>query len=159
MDADNAEAGLLRALGAWSLASMAVGGAMWAAAGDRTALRSFGRQNLGWGAIDAAIAGVGVVKRRRGARTDAAALRRILLFNTALDVGYVAFGTLLIAARGRIGDRPWYSPEQALGDGAGIIVQGGFLLVLDASQAARLKPTSDPGTGSEDRYGGLEEES
>lgn len=158
MDVGRVEFELLASLGAWSLASMAAGSALRAAAPDRPAVRAFARQQVAWGAIDAAIAGIGIAKRRRGATTDAASLRRILRFNTAMDVGYVAFGAALAAGHRRIGDRSWYSPAQALGDGLGILVQGGFLLVLDASQAARLKPTSDTGTDTGDRYGGVEEE-
>lgn len=155
MGAERVESDLLRALGTWSLASIAVGGALWPMSRDRAALRSFARQQVSWGAIDGALAVAGVL---RGRPTEAAKLRRLLRINAAFDVGYVMFGAALIWQRDRVGAPNWYSADQAVGDGLGIIVQGGFLLVLDASQAARLKPTSDPGAAGEDRYGGGEED-
>lgn len=140
MEHVDTEAHLLRTLGAWSAASMLGGAAMWLAA-RRTgsaALRSFARQQVAWGGVDAAIAAVGALRRRsNGPEQDHDRLRRILQLNTALDVGYVAGGLAMVALRERLGRLPRYSAQEALGDGWGIVVQGGFLLVLDATHAAR----------------------
>jgi hypothetical protein len=114
---------LTRVLGTWAAASTAVGAAL--AISPRT--RGFGRQTAVWGAVDGAIALVGA--RRRAARgpTDPARLRRVLLVNAALDVGYLAAAAWLLR------DGRWR------GDGAAVAVQGAFLLALDTTAAQRLR--------------------
>lgn len=126
---------LARALTAWSLASLAVGGGLLACrAGGRA--DGFARQSVAWGAVDLVIAGLGSRAREPEADEPAAAsaLRRLLLLNAALDVGYVAAGALLWRA-GRVRGR------DSTGDGVGVMVQGAFLLVLDSVCAARLRTT------------------
>jgi hypothetical protein len=113
-------AGLTKTLGAWSVASVAGGAALWATGDSRTA-RHFGRQTFAWGAIDGAIALFGATRPA----PDPARLRRILLVNCAADLGYLALG----AAAMRRGWR---------GDGAAIVVQGAFLLALDSHFAYHL---------------------
>jgi hypothetical protein len=88
--------------------------------------RGFGRQTLVWGAVDGAIAGAGARRRASKGPTDPSRLRRVLLVNAALDVGYVAAGAELVR-RGR-----WP------GDGLAVVVQGAFLLVLDSAAARAL---------------------
>ena len=112
---------LLRDLGRWAVGSMALGAALTAA----PQTRGFGRQTAAWGAVDGVIALVG--RRRQAAGpTDPARLRRVLLVNAGLDVGYLAAGAALVR-RSR-----WP------GDGLAVLVQGGFLLWLDATGARRL---------------------
>ena len=86
------EEDLTRTLGRWGAASVVVGAAL----STRPRTRAFGRQTAAWGAVDAAIALVGA--RRRAARgpTDPARLRRVLLVNAGLDVGYVLAGLHLV---------------------------------------------------------------
>ena len=114
---------LTRVLGAWAAASVAAGAVLVA----RPATRGFGRQTLVWGAVDGAIAYVGA--RRRGVKgpTDPARLRRVLLVNAGLDVGYLATSAWLLR------DGRWR------GDGAAVAVQGAFLLLLDGTAARRLR--------------------
>lgn len=128
---------LTRTLTAWSLASIAVGAVLAARGGrgdgdERAA--GVARQCLTWGGIDLAIAGIGVLGQRgpvldRPAAT--ASLRRLLLVNAALDVGYVAAGVALLRA-GRVRGR------DSVGDGSAVVVQGAFLLGLDLVSANRL---------------------
>lgn len=133
----------------WGTGSVLVGLAV-AAVGVRRgdpAVREFGVQNAGWGAIDVAIAVLAErLRRRRMARTadprtpealsaERRRLRRVLLVNVALDAGYVVGGVALAARAARRGDR---GPA---GAALGIVVQGGFLLVHDASHAAGLDET------------------
>ncbi|MEW6226412.1 MAG: hypothetical protein AB1627_17465 [Chloroflexota bacterium] len=66
-------------------------------------------------------------RQAAGRTTDPARLRRVLLVNAWLDVGYVATGAWLA---GRTRRR---------GDGAAVLVQGAFLLWLDATAARRLR--------------------
>lgn len=122
-------------LKAWGLGSMVAGLASLLHPAQN--VRHAGLQALTWGAIDAALALLG----RRGARRKAQqaqqgslssadiareirTFRRILLFNSALDVGYVLGGLWLLRTAG---ERP-----SRQGMGLGIIVQGLFLLVYDA---------------------------
>lgn len=120
---------LTRVLGGWAVGSLVLGAVL----SLRPGTRGFGRQTAAWGAVDGAIALVGA--RRRAARgpTDPARLRRVLLVNAGLDVGYLAVGVALLrlpAARAR----------GLLGDGAAVLVQGAFLLVLDSAAARALRP-------------------
>lgn len=124
-----------QALARWALMSMAVGGGLWldGARGGDPWRRAFGQQTLAWGAIDAGIAAFG--DRRRRARLAAlddpldpevqrrerTGLRRLLLVNAGLDVGYMAGGR----AWARSGD------PASRGHGAAVTVQGLFLLVFD----------------------------
>jgi hypothetical protein len=118
---------LTRLLGAWAVASVVVGGLL----ALRPASRGFGRQTAAWGVVDGAIAVVGA--RRRAARgpTEPHRLRRVLLVNAGLDVGYLAVGAVLLRTRGGRG-------RDLRGDGAAVLVQGAFLLVLDAAAARAL---------------------
>ena len=114
---------LTRALAGWAVGSIAVGAAL----ALHPSTRSFGRQTAAWGAVDGAIAWAGSRKRARTGPPDPARLRRVLLVNAGLDVGYVAGGVALVR-HGR-----WRQ------DGWAVVVQGAFLLVLD-STAARALP-------------------
>lgn len=141
VDIKSEEARLTGSLGAWAGASIAGGAATWAfgRSTGRTAVQAFGRQTLLWGVIDGAIAGVGAIRGRRprdpGSEIhDAERLRRILLINSAADVAYVAAGVWLMK-------RPASEQQRRLtrADGAAIVIQGGFLLALDTTFAARLR--------------------
>lgn len=113
---------LTRVLAGWAAACVVVGAGL----ALRADTRSFGRQSAAWGVVDGAIAYAGIRARRSRGPTDPARLRRVLLVNAGLDVGYVAGGAWLTrSARWR-------------GDGQAVIVQGLFLLVLDCSAAAAL---------------------
>ena len=114
---------LTRTLGRWAAGSVAAGAVLSVPA--RT--RGFGRQALAWGAVDGGIAAYGVRNRRLKGPSDPRRLRRVLLVNSALDLGYLATGAWLVR------DGRWR------GDGYGVLVQGGFLLWLDATAAARLR--------------------
>lgn len=114
---------LTEVLRGWALGSLGVGALLALS----PAARGVGRQTAAWGAVDLVIAEVGA--RRRAARgpTDPVRLRRVLLVNAGLDVGYLAAGAwLLRSTRWR-------------GDGAAVLVQGAFLLVLDTAAARALR--------------------
>ena len=133
---------LTKALLAWSVASIAVGTplALIGRKMDNTLVSEFGRQNAAWGAVDAAIAGVGLMTRRgRGvlshdqAEREIRKLRKLLVINSVADLGYIA-GGMVIVGRSR---RGMSSLRMGAGDGVAIALQGAFLLVLDVSQAVR----------------------
>jgi hypothetical protein len=137
------EGRLTALLAGWAGASVALGTAL-AVGGRRSGrgqLARFGLQTLAWGAVDGVIAGAGALSRRgRGALTEdqvnrkARNLRLLLAANAAADVVYIAAGTA-IWLRGRKGET---TLRMGAGDGLAIVVQGGFLLVLDAVHAAEI---------------------
>lgn len=124
---------------AWGGISVVVGMAGTRSRDEATRQAAF--QTAGWGAVDALIAVVGRRSALRKAQQRQAneigvadetkarhALRRVLLINAALDVGYVTAGVALIR-----------SPRaQRRGMGWGILVQGAFLLIYDLEFAAAL---------------------
>ncbi len=103
--------------------------------------RAFGRQQVGWAAVDAGVVvAAGALQRRRmrragnpyapaALRRERRVLRRVLAANAAADALYVAGGAWLWRANP---DRP----ERA-GAGAGIVVQGAFLCLHDTFHAVR----------------------
>lgn len=127
---------LARSLTAWSVGSLLVAGAI-AVGRDDARARGLARQMATWGAIDLGIALA--AQRDAGRDVDdpvrsSRSLRRLLWLNAGLDVGYLAAGVWLVRSgtvRGR----------DSVGDGIGVLVQGGALLVLDTVSALRLRTT------------------
>ncbi len=117
------EQDLTRVLGRWAVGSLVLGGALCASPNTR----GFGRQTAAWGAVDGAIALVGALRQAAGHTTAPARLRRVLLVNAALDVGYLATGAVLVRR------------TRWRGDGLAVLVQGAFLLALDVTAARRLR--------------------
>lgn len=144
------QARISRQLAGWAVASIAAGSAVAAVGQVRgnPALRAFGGQNTAWGAVDLAIAAFGEMRRRGRLATiddphaqhvqadEWRSLRRVLLVNAGLDVGYVATG-LAGVARSR---RRAYGPlPAAAGHSAAVVLQGGFLLAFDTVHARRAR--------------------
>ncbi|MCS7154121.1 MAG: hypothetical protein NZ989_09300 [Bacteroidia bacterium] len=125
---------LLSSLSGWAAASIAVGAWQSFSPSASTLRRYMGYQNLAWGAVDGVIAGIGWISRQKALRegrdwsAERRRLRRLLWINFGLDIGYVAAGAFL-ASRS---DPRWQ------GTGYGILIQGGFLLILDGWHALRL---------------------
>ena len=130
----------------WAAGSVIKGTAI-ALIGKRTGRKQwmrFGRQTAMWGAVDALIAGAGALSRsRRGELTqeqvdaEARKLRTLLLINAAADVVYIAGGAH-IAFHAKPGPPEKTSLRMGRGDGLAILVQGAFLLALDATYARKL---------------------
>ena len=138
------EKALTTALVAWSVTSVSLGVPLVLIGRKMNSapVSEFGRQNAAWGAVDAAIVGVGLVARRKRrvlsddqAKREIRKRRNLLVINAVADVGYIA-GGIAIAARSRRGVS---SLRMGAGDGVAIVVQGAVLLVLDVSQAMRLR--------------------
>lgn len=134
------------ALGAWAGVSI-LSGIGLSAQSDNVTLRYLGFQNIGWGAVNAAIAGFALF----GLGAQVAALdamnaggdallkelseehtfSKILLVNAGLDVGYMlAGGALMWAARNGLA-----RSDEFFGSGLGVVIQGAFLLIFDIWQA------------------------
>jgi hypothetical protein len=136
-DAEHALAGqgLVRALSTtlalWGAANVA-GGTAAALSGRGPMVSALGQQSAAWGAINVAIAGAGFWRSRR-TPTDLSRLRTILLVNAALDVGYIAAGSVLMASvRGRTDGKA----AARRGHGAAVIAQGLGLGAIDTGYAA-----------------------
>lgn len=121
---------LVHRLRRWGTASVIVGGGL--ALFPRT--RAFGAQTAMWGAVDV---GLAMLAGRRGAAPKRRPLRRLLLINTVLDVGYVAAGAHLAVRTPSFGGR--LSPDAARGHGAAVVIQGAVLFFLDLTAAQRLR--------------------
>ena len=132
----------LTVLAAWAAGNLAVSGV--AAGGADGAARYFHQMNLGWGAVNLALAGTGYLAARRAARLPAtsraenvrAQLRteNLYLLNAGLDAAYLATGWYLLEK----GRNPTAAglPERWRGYGQSLLLQGGFLLLFDGVQYA-----------------------
>lgn len=146
-----AQADIAAHLATWAAVSL-VGGGVLALVGQlrgHPTMRAFGLQNAGWGAVDLAIAGVASAGRKTAMRRapdpgdhdiqsrQRRSLRRTLLVNAGLDVGYVAAGLAGLVWSLRAGPRP-----AAVGHCCAVVVQGGFLLAFDTLHARALPEDS-----------------
>jgi hypothetical protein len=138
-DLEAVEERLTSILLGWGVASTALGSALWVNGwrARRPELLRFGRQTAFWGATDAVIALAGARnRRRRGAMNAAEATKQakrllaILGVNTAADIVYIAGGVRVIS-RASAAQGTFLGMSRA--DGAAIVIQGAFLLVLDAA--------------------------
>lgn len=139
MDPWQRQLALARVTVGWCVLSTAVGlplalrGDVW--------WRAFGRQQVGWAAVDGGVVVAADLLRRRRMRRagnpyapavlhrERRVLRRVLAANAVADALYVAGGAWLWRASP---DRPGRA-----GAGAGIVVQGAFLCAHDTFHALR----------------------
>jgi len=123
-------------LGTWAIGNIAVGASLM---GNREGEdKYFHQMNLGWGAINLALAGFGYYS---AVSTDPGSFglyetvnqqhrfQKILLFNAGLDVGYMLGGAYLIERSKNTPDDK--NPERLKGFGKSIILQGAFLFAFD----------------------------
>ena len=126
----------------WGVGSVVVGSSMQLITQDFW--KQFGLQALAWGAIDAALALVGIRSARSKERRyeqkelddadekkEARTIRRILLINAGLDGLYILSGSWVIWRFQARSDRR--------GMGVGILLQGVWLLLFDALLARDVK--------------------
>lgn len=121
----------------WGGASLLVGSALLAllrARGLRSALlEHFGIQTALWGAIDLALALLGLRGLELRDLAGATRLDRFLWLNVGLDAGYVMVGlTLLVFG--------WRAPRRLglVGAGLAVVVQGSALAFLDLLLASQI---------------------
>lgn len=123
-------------LGTWAVGNIAAGAIMQGRAEGSD--RYFHQMNIGWNAVNLAIAGFGYwgVMRMDPAGMGAwesvdshFGFQKILLFNAGLDVGYMLGGAWLME---RAKNTPLEKkPERLKGFGQSIVLQGAFLFLFD----------------------------
>ena len=118
----------------WSALNLGVGAVGYARTDGSE--RYFYEMTMAWNAVNAAIAGVGLVGARREdpAEFDALqtleegrSLEKILLINMGLNVGYMAAGMFLRERGMRTDD------DRLRGYGPAVVGQGAFLLIFDTT--------------------------
>lgn len=121
-------------LGSWAAANIATGAWGWSKyEGDK---KYFHQMNLFWNTVNLSIAGMALISNSDydcvAAGSEAVLNKhmqteRILLINSALDVGYIGTGFLLKHLSGKSVKRA----DMLNGYGNSLILQGSFLLVFD----------------------------
>ncbi|WP_310392499.1 DUF6992 family protein [Hymenobacter sp.] len=133
----------LRVLGGWAGANLLIGSI--ATGQTEGSARYFHQMNIGWGAVNLALAGAGLLAARRARRQPPTPDRpgnvraqlkteNLYLFNAGLDVAYLATGVYLLE-KGR-NPTASGSSERWRGYGQSLLLQGGFLLLFDGFQYA-----------------------
>ena len=118
-------------LGTWAVVNLILG----ALASFRTSgqTQAFHQMNAYWNVVNLGIAGFGFWQATQVAALNfwevlaaQQQIEKVLLFNAALDLGYMAIGLLLIERGRRLEKERW------IGFGKSILLQGAFLLLFDA---------------------------
>jgi hypothetical protein len=120
-------------LGSWALLNIGSG-----IIGQRQTTgeqQHFHRMNIFWGGVNLILAGIGyfgsnqnsTMSQRESFKKQATA-EKLFLLNTALDLGYIAFG---LYTRERGNRFTGAKKERLHGTGRSLLVQGGFLAVFD----------------------------
>ena len=120
-------------LGSWALGNMALSSFKLQSANAET--KAYHQMNLAWNAVNLAIAGFGYYGSISASADlsltesilEQNKISKILLFNSALDLGYMVGGAYLM-------ERAKQSDQSARlsGFGKAVIVNGAFLLVFDS---------------------------
>lgn len=120
------------ALGGWAVGNFAVSGAMIGFSSGPE--RHFHEMNIYWNVVNIGLAGLGILGSRKQKDRNVLetinaqhSTEKIYLLNAGLDVGYI-FGGLYLT---ELAHRTPAQFDRFTGFGQSIILQGGFLLVLD----------------------------
>ncbi len=118
-------------LGFWALLNLVVG--ILVSFQTKGQVRAFHQMNAYWNVVNLGIAGFGFWQATQAAALNfwealvaQQQIEKVLLFNAALDFGYMAIGLLLIERGRRLEKERW------IGFGKSILLQGAFLLLFDA---------------------------
>lgn len=134
-------------LGGWALGNIAISGSLYF--NSQGATQRFHEFNVAWNLVNLGLAGAGLYT---ALHTDFAAmtplerardhlqLEKILLTNAGIDVGYIATGFYLMERSKNV---PKHQ-DRLLGYGRSLLLQGGFLLLFDATLYYILNKTFDP---------------
>ncbi|MPR34466.1 DUF6992 family protein [Salmonirosea aquatica] len=127
----------------WSVANLAYGGI--AAARTEGSTRYFNRMNVYWNVVNLGIAAPSLISSLRKKNSlpttlDASigelhSLEKTLLFNAGLDVAYLMGGLYLLERAKNTPDKH----DRFKGFGQSVLLQGGFLLLFDATNYLALR--------------------
>jgi hypothetical protein len=123
----------LAVLGSWGVAN--IGAGIIGQSNTVGRQKRFYKTNMIWGGVNLLLAGVGYFRDRGEHRytisetfKKQSGTEKLFLFNTALDLGYMAFGLYLRERGDRfIGEKR----ERLAGTGDSFLIQGGFLALFD----------------------------
>lgn len=125
-------------LGAWAVTNIATG---FIVAGRTTGVTKYAWQmNAYWNFVNLGLAGMGYIRALKESGKSFSLLdnydaqnsmEKIYLFNLGLDVGYIGAG-LYLRERG-LNSTNAKTSVQLRGYGTSILIQGGFLLLMDAA--------------------------
>lgn len=118
-------------LGSWAILNLVVG--ILGSFQSRGQVQAFHQMNAYWNVVNLGIAAYGFWQATQVAALNfwevlvaQQQIEKVLLFNAALDFGYMAIGLLLIERGCRLEKERW------IGFGKSILLQGAFLLLFDA---------------------------
>lgn len=118
-------------LGTWAVVNLILGALASFRKSGQT--QAFHQMNAYWNVVNLGIAGFGFWQASQIAVLNfweglaaQQQIEKVLLFNAALDLGYLAIGLLLIERGRRLEKERW------IGFGKSILLQGAFLLLFDA---------------------------
>lgn len=118
-------------LGSWALLNLVVG--ILGSFQRKGQVQAFHQMNAYWNVVNLGIAGFGFWQATQVAVLNfwvvldaQQQIEKVLLFNAALDLGYMVIGLLLIERGRRLEKERW------IGFGKSILLQGAFLLLFDA---------------------------
>ncbi len=120
-------------LGSWAIGNMALSTFSLQANNPKT--QAYHQMNLAWNAVNLAIAGFGYYGASSASADlslaesllEQSKISKILLFNAALDLGYMV-GGLYLMERSKNSEQS----DRLKGFGQAVIVNGGFLLIFDS---------------------------
>jgi len=118
-------------LGSWALLNLVVG--ILGSFQTKGQVQAFHQMNAYWNVVNLGIAAYGFWQASQVAALNfweifvaQQQIEKVLLFNAALDLGYMAIGLLLVERGCRLEKERW------MGFGKSILFQGAFLLLFDA---------------------------
>jgi hypothetical protein len=123
-------------LGGWAIGNLIYSGFSVGSTSGET--KAFHQMNLGWGAINATLAGLGILNASKQDLPNNQletlemqhSVEKTFLFNTALDVAYVAGGYAMTQYGENQNDL--VKRDRNVGFGKSVMLQGGFLFLFDA---------------------------
>ena len=126
---------LMLGLGSWATANFVVSGIGWATTNPEGEAHYFHQMNVMWNTVNLGLAIPGYIKAKKASTALSLGetvksqydTEKIFLFNTGLDIGYMAGGLLLRSeAKSNLSKEAMYR-----GYGNSLLLQGGFLFVFD----------------------------
>ena len=125
----------LLVLGGWAVSNLAYSGARYFGAEGEA--KRFHQMNVWWNVVNLGLAGAGYLGARKsdtdldlpGSFRAQSNIEKTYLFNTGLDVGYMAFGLYLVERSKS--EVELAQQERFSGWGKSLVLQGGFLFAYD----------------------------